>query len=217
MTRARRAASLSALALALACGEDRVTPLREELAKLKKERVPQEQLATAVREAGEAESARDAAVARANADEAALAAARAELDRARAALQRETDRNAQLRSDLDARREPLAAVASGVDALEARANERRRRLGVLRDQAKALARALRPEDPAWAEKRRLAALSDFERDVAAQLPEEPAVHALSSQLAAQPPDVAALAASLQSLAEVLDRSASQGAAPAAGH
>jgi chromosome segregation ATPase len=216
MTRAARALSLCGLALLVGCGEDRVTPLREEIAKLKKERVPLEQRETAKREADEAEASRGAALARAAEDEAALAAARGELDRSRAALQRETDRNAALRADLDARREPLAAVASGVEGLETRAAERRRRLGVLRDQANALARALRPDDPAWAEKRRLAALTDFERELAAQLPDEPAVRALSVRLAATPPDVVALAASLQALADLLDRDAAGAPAAAAG-
>ena len=217
MSSARRVIALGALALLFACREDRVTPLRDEIAKLKKERVPTEQRETAKREAAEAESARDAAVARASQDEAALSAAHAELDRMRAALQRESDRNAKLRADLDARREPLTSVASSVDALELRAAERRRQLGVLRDQAKSLARAMRPDDPAWAEKRRLAALAEFERNVAAQLPSSPEVHALAGILAATPPDPAAITKSLNALAEALDRSASEGESPVAGN
>lgn len=209
--------SLAALALLFACREDRVTPLREEIAKLKKERVPTEQLETAKREAAESEATRDAAVARASQDEATLAAAHAELDRMRAALQSESDRNAKLRAGLDARREPLATAASSVDALELRAAERRRQLGVLRDQAKSLARAMRPDDPAWAEKRRLGALAEFERNVAAQLPSSPEVHALASALAVAPPDPAAVTKSLNALAEALDRSASEGETPVAGH
>src|SRR5262249_22505491 len=94
-------------------------------------------------------------------------------------------------------------------------NERRRYLTTLRDQAKALARALGPEDPAWADKRRLAAVGDFERAVKEQLPAEPEVQALGRQLGARPPDKSALVASLQSLAALLDRRAGEAMAPAA--
>jgi len=213
VTRARRVTALAALALLLGCGEDRATPIRAEIAKLKKERVPVEQLETATREAAESESARDGAVAKASRDEAELAAAHAELDRQRAALQHEADRNAELRAQLEAKSAPLAAAAAQADALEKKVAERRERLGVLRDQAKALAKALQPQDPAWAETRRLAALRDFAGDVAAQLPSEPAVQALSNALAQSPPERETLVSALQRLAEVLDRAADEGAAP----
>ena len=187
MTGARRAVAYAALALLLGCGEDRATPIRAEIAKLKKERVPSEQLATATKEAADSEGARDAAVAKAAKDDAELAAAHAELDRLQAALQREADRNAELRGELDAKNAPLAAAASQTDALEKKVAERRKRLGVLRDQAKALAKALQAQDPAWAETRRMAALRDYAEDVEMQLPSEPAVQALSSALGQSPP------------------------------
>jgi len=215
VTRARRAIAYAALALVFACGEDRATPIRDEIAKLKKERVPAEQLDSAKREASEAATARDAAVEQANRDEAQLAADRAELDRLRAALQRESDRNADLRAQLQGRTEPLNAATTQTSALEAKAAERRKRLGVLRDQAKALAKALQPQDPAWAEARRFAALRDFDAEVAAQLPGEPAVQRLSSALEASPPDRAALVAALQKLAEALDGATQEAMAPAA--
>jgi predicted nucleic acid-binding Zn-ribbon protein len=215
LTRARRAIAYAALALLVACGEDRATPIRAELAKLKKERVPTEQLDTAKREASESEATRDAAVEQVGRDEAQLAADRAELERLRAALQKESDRNADLRAQLQGRTEPLNAATAQSSALETKVAERRKRLGVLRDQAKALAKAMQPQDPAWAEARRLAALRDFDADVAAQLPAEPAVHALSSALDASPPDRLAIVRALQSLAETLDTAAQQGAAPTA--
>jgi chromosome segregation ATPase len=215
VTRSRSAAVCAALAFLLACGEDRATPIRDEIAKLKKERVPAEQLETAAREAAESEASRDAAVAKADKDEAELAAERAELERLRAALQHEADRNAELRARLDAKNGPLAEAAAQTDGLEKKVAERRKRLGVLRDQAKALARALQPQDPAWAEARRLAALRDFAGDAESQLPSQPEVKALSRALAQSPPEREALVAALQHLAEVLDRAASEGAAPVA--
>ncbi|HTO05723.1 MAG TPA: hypothetical protein VMR86_01595 [Myxococcota bacterium] len=211
----RRAGALVLALLLLGCGEDKVTPLREEIAKLKKERVPAEQLETAKKEAGEAETSRDAALARADADEAGIAAQRAELERLRGALQHEVDRNTELRAAIDARQQPLANAVSGVNDLEVRANERRRYLTTLRDQAKALAKALTPEDPAWADKRRLAAVGDFERALREQLPGEPQVQDLGRQLVATPPDKAALVASLQSVAELLDRRVGEAASAAA--
>ena len=216
MTRARRAVTVAALALLLGCGEDRATPIREEIAKLKKQRVPAEQLETATREANESERARDAVVAKADRDEADLAAAHAEADSLRAALQHEADRNADLRAQIDAKTAPLAAAATQTDALEKKVAERRKRLGALRDQARALARALQPQDPAWAEARRLAALRGFADDVAMQLPAEPAVQALSDTLAQSPPRRELLVGALQHLAEVLDHAAEQGVAPVAG-
>lgn len=215
MTGARRAVAYAALALLLGCGEDRATPIRAEIAKLKKERVPSEQLATATKEAADSEGARDAAVAKAAKDDAELAAAHAELDRLQAALQREADRNAELRGELDAKNAPLAAAASQTDALEKKVAERRKRLGVLRDQAKALAKALQAQDPAWAETRRMAALRDYAEDVEMQLPSEPAVQALSSALGQSPPQREALVAALQQLTQVLGRAADEGAAPVA--
>ena len=215
MNGAHRAVTLAALALLLGCGEDRATPVREEIAKLKKVRVPAEQLETATRDAADSESARDAAVAKADRDEADLAAAHAEADRLRAALQHEADRNGDLRAEIDGKTAPLAAAAAQTDALEKKVAERRKRLGVLRDQAKALAKALQPQDPAWAEARRLASLRGFADDVAMQLPAEPAVHALSDALAPTPPQREALVGALQRLAEVLDHAAEEGAAPVA--
>ena len=215
MTGARRAVAYAALALLLGCGEDRATPIRAEIAKLKKERVPSEQLDTATTEAADSEGARDAAVAKAAKDDAELAAAHAELDRLQAALQREADRNAELRGELDAKNAPLAAAASQTDALEKKVAERRKRLGVLRDQAKALAKALQAQDPAWAETRRMAALRDYAEDVEMQLPSEPAVQALSSALGQSPPQREALVAALQQLTQVLGRAADEGAAPVA--
>ena len=215
MTGARRAVAYAALALLLGCGEDRATPIRAEIAKLKKERVPSEQLATATKEAADSEGARDAAVAKAAKDDAELAAAHAELDRLQAALQREADRNAELRGELDAKNAPLAAAASQTDAREKKVAERRKRLGVLRDQAKALAKALQAQDPAWAETRRMAALRDYAEDVEMQLPSEPAVQALSSALGQSPPQREALVAALQQLTQVLGRAADEGAAPVA--
>jgi len=215
VTGARRAVAYAALALLLGCGEDRATPIRAEIAKLKKERVPSEQLATATKEAADSEGARDAAVAKAAKDDAELAAAHAELDRLQAALQREADRNAELRGELDAKNAPLAAAASQTDALEKKVAERRKRLGVLRDQAKALAKALQAQDPAWAETRRMAALRDYAEDVEMQLPSEPAVQALSSALGQSPPQREALVAALQQLTQVLGRAADEGAAPVA--
>ena len=204
MTRLRPLASAALLLLLLGCGEDRVTPLKEEIAKLKKERVPQEQLETAKREAAEAQVTRDAAVARAAEDEQAVEAARAELERLRAALQHEVDRNVELRADIDARLEPLNKAGAAVDALQAQVTERRTHLDVLRDQAKALARAMRPDDPAWAEKRRLQAIADFAREAATQLPNDAAIRALSTALEAPQPDPAALVKSLQAVADSID-------------
>jgi chromosome segregation ATPase len=214
MTRARRGAVLAVLALVLGCGEDRATPIRNEIAKLKKERVPAEQLETATREAAESESARDAAVAKADRDQAELATAHGELEQLRASLQHEADRNAELRAQLDAKNAPLAEASAQSDALEKKVAERRKRLGVLRDQAKALARALQPQDPAWAEARRLAALRDFGSDVESQLPSQPEVQALTRALAQSPPERETLVTALQNLAEALDRVAEQSATTA---
>jgi DNA repair exonuclease SbcCD ATPase subunit len=214
MTRARSGAALLALALLLGCGEDRATPIRDEIAKLKKERVPADQLDTATVDAAGAEAARDAAVAKADRDEAELAAARAELERLRASLQHEVDRNAELRAQLDAKNGPLAEATAQTDALEKKVAERRKRLGVLRDQAKALARALQPQDPAWAEARRLGALRDFAGDAGSQLPAQPEVQALGRALAQSPPEREMLVTALQKLAEALDRAAEDSGAQA---
>ncbi|HTO52199.1 MAG TPA: hypothetical protein VMR50_02350 [Myxococcota bacterium] len=211
MTRARALTACAALALLFACGEDKVTPLKAELEKLKKERVPQEQLETAKREAAESEAMRDAAVAKATTDEASVESAKAELERLRNEMQRETDRNLELRKQIDENVDKTNASASGVEALDKQVAERRKRLGVLRDQAKALARALQPQDPAWAETRRLAALRDFAGDAESQLPSQPEVQALVRALAQSPPERETLVTVLQKLAEALDRVAEAGA------
>ncbi|HTO69262.1 MAG TPA: hypothetical protein VMR31_05320 [Myxococcota bacterium] len=211
MTLGRRALAFAALALLFACGEDRATPIRDEIAKLKKERVPAEQLEAATKDAADSEAARDAALAKADKDEADLAAAHGQVDALQAAMQRETDRNADLRAQLDAKVEPLNRANADTAALEAKVAERRKRLGTLRDQAKALAKAMHPQDPAWAEARRIAAVRDFGADVAAQLPGEPAVQGLSRALEASPPERSAVVAALGQLADALDRAAQSGA------
>lgn len=210
MSRLARRFAWAPLALALACGEDKVTPLRDEIAKLKKERVPVEQLETARKEAAESEAARDAAVVRAGEAEAALAKAKVELERQRAALDHEAERNAEIRRQIDDQREPLAAASASLDALEVQATERRRKLTVLRDQARALGSAMHPGDPEWAAARRLTALRDFERAVRAQLPGESAVAALSKALAADPIQNDAVATALRGVADELDRLAQSG-------
>jgi hypothetical protein len=157
-----------ALALRLAWGDDKGTPLKAEVAKLKKERVPQEQLETAKREAAEAEATRDAAVAKAGQDEAAVSEAKAELERQRAALQHETDRNLELRKEIDAHVDSTNAAISSLEGVEAQATERRRQLTVLRDQAKPLAKAMRPDDPSGPKQRGSRSV-DFARTTRAQL------------------------------------------------
>jgi chromosome segregation ATPase len=211
VTRAARLGLILGLsgALLIACSDDRAQALHAEITKLKGERVPKAQLETGHREADEAEAAREAAVAGAHEAESAAAAASAEAQKLRGELDHEAARNAELRGALDAQSEPLAQLGAKVDALDARAVERGRHLALLRDQALALAAALRPDDPAWAEERRLAAVRDFERKLRGELPNEPAVGELARALDAQPSQPQQLEVALRTLAALLDRNSKQ--------
>jgi chromosome segregation ATPase len=216
MSFARRGLALALAALfVVACGEDRATPLKAEIAKLKKERVPVDQLHTAEKEADEGEAQRTEALAKADRDEAAVTASKAELERLRAGLQSETDRNAALRAELDARVDANNTEATALDAAETRAGERRRELDTLRDQAKALIKQMRPGDPEWAMLRRYAVITDYSHRASAQLESEPAVIALAALVRQEHAAPADLLQALQAVADTCDAKARQSETAAA--
>jgi chromosome segregation ATPase len=177
----RRALVLPLVALVCAaCTNERAELLRTELQKLGEERV---EIATI-------EKARQEA----DAEEASVAALRADLEAARAdAVRAEAARDA-TRQQLDAvvahdgrLREDIARVAQDAQRVAERGQQLDGRLAVVRaratwvrDQAGVLAREIRASDESWATKRRLAALAEFTEQLAKEYPGDPEVVAAAA-------------------------------------
>jgi DNA repair exonuclease SbcCD ATPase subunit len=162
-----------------ACRNERAESLQAELAKLKDERVETASIDKARQEADAEQAALTARKSDLEAARAELASAEAERDAARKAIDAESARNAALQAQ-------NAEIVHGAQAAAARGQELdtdlgrvRARAAAVRDQAAVLAREIRPEDPAWATSRRLAALAEFSERLAKEYPGDPDVVALA--------------------------------------
>jgi colicin import membrane protein len=154
------------LLLAAGCPNEKADALRAEIAKLKEERVEASVIEKAKQDAADAAAALAAARTALEDARSELAKREAEREQTRAAIDAETARGAQLRAEIDA----VAAraqqrVARGQE-LDAEIASVRERASWVRDQADVLARELRPDDVAWASKRRLDSLAEFSERVA---------------------------------------------------
>ena len=169
------------LLLAAGCPNEKADALRAEIAKLKEERVEVATIEEAKREAADAEAALAATLTTLEDAHTEFADRELERDQANAAIEAEAARNARLRAEIDSvaqRAQDRAAFGQELDAQIAAIRER---ASWVRDQAAVLARELRPEDPAWASKRRLDSLADFSARVAKEYPDDPLVAEMAGQ------------------------------------
>ncbi len=200
-----------------ACTNERAESLRAELAKLKEERVETTSVDKAREEADAEQAALTARRGDLDAARAELANAEAERDAARKAIDAETARNAALQAqNADVEHTAQAAAARG-QQLDTDLGRERTRAAAARDQAAVLAREIRPEDPAWATSRRLAALAEFSERLAKEYPGDPEIAALARApiRSEKPTRDQALAASAQAAA-LRDRIESAYELPPAG-
>jgi hypothetical protein len=219
----RRAALLAALALGAAgCSDPREAELAQELVALKESRVARSSFERMQAEV----AAGDAAVATREGELEALGPQLGEAQAAaaalEAALQHEIDRNGALNQEIRDGQERLRQAAERQAALEQQVAIARARAQTFKDQAAALARELRPEDPEWARQLRIQSLREFLGEVRSTWPRDPVlVEAAGRELPAD--EVAATRLGSELAARIRERvaeiyglvDASASAAPAA--
>jgi hypothetical protein len=183
--------------LLAACGSDRLEEIEAETKKLQSERVEA--------------SAVTAAQAEADAAEQRLATTKKELDLLHAETQRLTDQKQKLEAAITKEGEltaqavsqtaqlaqQTAAELAEVDNKDKEIETRRARALLIRKEAAALAREMRPGDPPWATARRVKSVDEFLARVATAYPDDPVVAELvaqGDQSAGDPVQAAALAA-----------------------
>ena len=188
------------------CANQEADALRAEIAKLHDERVDTAVVAKAKQEAVDAEAAIEASrVARGEA-QAAFAKLEALRDATRAAIAAETARNEKLRGMIDAVAQRAQQRAARGQALDAEIARVRERAAFVRDQAAVLAREIRPEDAAWASKRRLDALAEFAERVAKEYADDPTLADLAHAVVrAEQPDADQVRAAAEQAARLRDR------------
>jgi chromosome segregation ATPase len=141
--------------LVLGCGPDRAAELRQEIAKLEQDRVPLDALEKATHEADAAEADAAARVREADEARAELAKLEAEAKRTAEAFARQVATNEALRAKIDDTTQHIAAARAQEADLAARVAREQEQAGYLRDQAQTLAQQVRPDDPDWANARRI--------------------------------------------------------------
>ena len=169
------------LLLAAGCPNEKADALRAEIAKLKEERVETTAIEKAKQEAKESEAALAATLTQLEDANTEVGKRETERDQTRAAIDAETARNARLRGEIDAvaaRAQERAARGQELDAQIAAVRER---ATWVRDQAAVLARELRPDDVAWASKRRLDSLAEFSERVAKEYADDPVAAEVAQQ------------------------------------
>jgi septal ring factor EnvC (AmiA/AmiB activator) len=196
--------SLVAAGLALGCGPDRAAELHQEIAKLEQERVPVDALEKAKQEADAAERDLAARAEEQGEARAELSKLEAEARRTAEAFDREVARNAELRSKIDDASQRTAAARKRDEELVAEVARERERAGYLRDRAETLARQMRPDDPGWANARRVGNLSQLLAEAARTYPDDPVLARLAGTDLG-PSDEARVGAAAAAAAALCDR------------
>ena len=170
----RLVALAAALSLgALACSDPREAELAQELVALQESRVARSSFERMQAEvaAGEAEiAALEAVVGELGPQLEAAQAGGAGLE---AALQHEIDHNRTLNQEIREGQARLEQAAERLAALEQEVTIARARARTFKDQAAALAKELRPEDPEWARRLRIRSLREFLGEVGSTWPRDP--------------------------------------------
>jgi chromosome segregation ATPase len=202
-------ALVALLLLAAGCPNEKADALRAEIAKLKDERVESSAVEKAKQEAAEAESALAALATQVEDARTELAKREAERDQTKAAIDAELARNARLRGEIDAVARRAQERAARGQELDAQIAAVRERATWVRDQAAVLARELRPDDAAWASKRRLDSLAEFSERVAKEYADDPVAAAIAEQpIRSEKPSPDEVRAGAEQAARLRDRFAS---------
>lgn len=160
-------------ALALACSDPREAELAQELVSLQASRVARTSFERMRAEVDTSEGEIGALEADLEALRAAFGEAQAAAGATDAAIQREIERNGVLNQEIRDGQQRLQEAAARQAELEKELSIARARAETFRDQANALAKELRPDDPEWAVRLRLRSLREFLGEVAAAWPGDP--------------------------------------------
>lgn len=164
-----------------ACKNEREGELRAELARTAEERVEITAIEAARAEADEVAARLDAGRAGLDDARAQVAKAEAERDALRSAFDAAVARSGALQAEVGAVVSRAQEVATRGQRLDEEIERLRARATWARDQAVALAREIRPEDPGWATARRLDALAEFAERIAREYPGDREVVALARE------------------------------------
>ena len=192
--------------LVAGCANKEADALRAEIAKLKEDRVETTVVEKARQEAIDAESAVEASRVARDEAQAVIAKLEAVRDATRAANDAEIAHNAKVRGQIDAVARRAQQRAARGQELDTQIASVRERATFVRDQAAVLAREIRPEDAAWASKRRLDALAEFAERVAKEYPDDPALADLAHAVVrVEQPDADQVRAAAEQAARLRDR------------
>jgi len=192
--------------LVAGCANKEADALRAEIAKLKEDRVETTVVEKARQEAIDAESAVEASRVARDEAQAVIAKLEAVRDATRAANDAEIAHNANVRGQIDAVARRAQQRAARGQELDTQIASVRERATFVRDQAAVLAREIRPEDAAWASKRRLDALAEFAERVAKEYPDDPALADLAHAVVrVEQPDADQVRAAAEQAARLRDR------------
>jgi DNA-directed RNA polymerase beta subunit len=201
-----RLAPVLLVILAAGCAPDRAPELRKEIAKLQEERSPVEAVEKAKADADAAEAQLAARNQELEQARAALSGVEADVQRAKKAIDREVQRNEELRSQVDEAGQRTLAASKRSAELVAQIAQERARADYLRDRAETLARELRPDDPDWANARRVEGLSQLLAEAVRTYPDDPVLEELAQSnlgAASKKPDAGRAAMLARSLSNRL--------------
>lgn len=171
----------SLLLLAAGCPNEKADALRAEIAKLKEERVATTAIDKANQEAADAEASLASVLTQLEAAKLEVGKREGERDQTRAAIDAEGARSARLQSEIGAVGMRAQERATHGQELDMQIATVRERAIWVRDQAAVLARELRPDDVAWASKRRLDAFAEFSERVAKEYADDPVAADVAQQ------------------------------------
>lgn len=196
----------SLLLLAAGCPNEKADSLRAVIAKLKEERVATAAIEEAKQGAADAEASLASVRAQLEAARLEVGKRETERDHARAAIDAEAARSARLQGEITAVAQRAQQRAAHGQELDAQIAGVRERATWVRDQAAVLARELRPDDVAWASKRRLDALAEFSRRVAQEYADDPVAAGVAQQsIRAETPTADQVRAGAEQAARLRDR------------
>jgi chromosome segregation ATPase len=187
----------------LACGDDPRDALTQDIAKLKQDRVESSTVAGAEKEADRAEAALKEETLHQESLRQELAQREAKRDGVRREIETETGQSSSLSAAAAQARTREESALGEAAKLDEKVAGIQRRAIVIRDQAAALAREIRPEDAPWATERRIQTLRQLLERVAREFPDDVVLTSLAERAGAHGSDPNEDASAFAALAERL--------------
>jgi len=171
------ALSVAAALLLVACSDPREAELAQEIAALKEARVPKTSYDQLLAEVAAGEAALGDAGPQLDALRAQIEETQAGAGRLEAELQAEVARNTRLNQEIQESTQRVNDALARQADLEQQIAIAQARAQTFKDQAAALSRELRPDDPDWARRLHIQTLREFLGDVARTWPGDPVLSA----------------------------------------